>query len=189
MNGQAIVDKIISDANDEAAAIISEAERRAQGVISEAKVKAERNLLGSNAEAEAKAKSILDGKAASARLDCAKIELAEKRRVLDGVYESALKKLKALDKKSAVALADGLLNKFAEEGDEIVFAADYKFVSEVTKLSVVAERKLKFSQNGNVCGGFVLKGVSADKDISYAALLAADREENVSALAAEIFVG
>ena len=102
-------------------------------------------MLGAKAEAEAKAKSILDGKAASARLDCAKIELAEKRGVLDSVYEKALKKLKELDKKTAVALAGGLLAKYAEDGDEIVFAADYKFVSEVAKLPVVTELKLKFS--------------------------------------------
>ena len=74
-------------------------------------------MLGAKAEAEAKAKSILDGKAASARLDCAKIELAEKRGVLDSVYEKALKKLKELDKKTAVALAGGLLAKYAEDGD------------------------------------------------------------------------
>ena len=189
MNGQSIVDKIIADADKEAAAIISDAENRAENVVAEANAKAERNLLGAKAEAEAKAKSILDGKAASARLDCAKIELAEKRGVLDSVYEMALKKLKELDKKTAVALAGGLLAKYAEDGDEIVFAADYKFVSEVAKLPVVTELKLKFSQDGGVNGGFILKGESADKDISYAALLAADREENVSALAADIFAG
>lgn len=187
MNGEFIVEKIISDANEEAAAIVADAENRAENIIAEAKKRAERNKIGTQASAGEKAKSILDGKAASARLDSAKIELGEKRRVLDYVYAQALKKLKELDKKSALALAEKLLAAYAETGDEIVFASDYKYVSEVTALPVCTELKLKFSQSPAVNGGFVLKGKYADKDTSYSACLAADREENVSSLAASIF--
>ena len=39
MNGQSIVDKIIADADKEAAAIISDAENRAENVVAEANAK------------------------------------------------------------------------------------------------------------------------------------------------------
>ncbi len=36
-------------------------------------------------------------------------------------------------------------------------------------------------------GGFILKGKSCDKDVSYGAMLAADREERVAEIAAQLF--
>ena len=117
-------------------------------------------------------------------------ELAEKRRVIEAVYKNALEALVALDKKTALALADRLLSGFAEDGDEIVFAANYKYPAEVLKLDVVKEKKLKASNDkASVEGGFVLKGKNSDKDVSYGALLQLDREERQAEIAATIFKG
>lgn len=183
-----VVERIISDAHTEASSIIAEAERQAENTVLEAKKQAERKLLGVKAETAQKVKSILDGKSATARLDCAKIELAEKRRVLDTVYAQALEKLIALNKKESVALAERLLCDYAEEGDEIVFASGYKFVPDVMILDIVKEKKLTHSIGaGGITGGFVLKGKTADKDVSYSALLAVDREEHVSEIAEKLF--
>ncbi|MDE6504445.1 MAG: hypothetical protein K2L42_01075 [Clostridia bacterium] len=189
MSGKNIVERIISDAENEASSIISAAERSAEEVIRIANERAERNLAGTKAEVEHRTKAILDGKAATARLDCAKIELGEKRRAIDAVYDKALQTLIKLDKKQSVALAERLLNEYAEIGDEIVFAANYAYAEDVAKLGVVKERKLTLSHKGEkIDGGFVLRGKTADKDLSYGALLAADREQNVTAVAEKIFV-
>ncbi|MDE6586252.1 MAG: hypothetical protein K2K80_06205 [Clostridia bacterium] len=189
MSKESIVQRIISDAENEAAGIIAEAEKRAGEVIAEAESKAARNLAGTKAETEKRAKAITDGKAATARLDCAKIELAEKRRAIDAAYAAALEKLIALDEKQSLVLADRLITEYAEKGDEIVFAANYKYASAVVKLDIVKEKALKFSTGDNkIAGGFILKGKISDKDTSYAALLAADREQFVSEVAAKLFV-
>lgn len=189
MSKESIVQRIISDAEEEAAGIIAEAEKRAESAVAGAKEKAERNLAGTKAEAEARARFIKDGKAAAARLDCAKIELAEKRRAIDSAYGAALKALIELDEKQSVALAERLLSDYAEKGDEIVFAANYKHVKAVLKLDVVREKALKFSTDGSgVSGGFILRGEVSDKDTSYSALLEADREKYVSGVAAKLFV-
>lgn len=188
MGVENIVERIISDAQTEASAIIAEAERQAENTVSDAKTQAERKLTGVKAETAQRVKSILDGKEATARLDCAKIELAEKRRVLDAVYEEALAKLIALAKRESVALSERLLTEYADEGDEIVFASGYKFVPEVMALDIVKEKKLTHSIGaGGISGGFVLKGKTADKDVSYSALLAVDREEHVSEIAEKLF--
>lgn len=192
MSKESIVQRIISDAEAEAESIIAEAEKRAADSIAAANERAGRSLAGTKAETAARAKALTDGKAATARLDCAKIELAEKRRAIDAAYDAALKSLIALDEKQSVALADRLLSEYAEKGDEIVFAANYKYASAVLKLDIVKEKALKFSTGemsgeNRIEGGFILKGKISDKDTSYSALLAADREKHVSEVAAELF--
>ena len=90
MSEQAIVERIISDAQAEAEEIIAAAEKKAADTVAKAAERAERNRQGTEAEVKVKTDGILDGKAATARLDCAKIALAEKRGVIDEVYARAL---------------------------------------------------------------------------------------------------
>lgn len=189
MSKESIVSRIVGDAEREASEIIAEAERKAGETVAAANARAERNLQGTRAETEQRAKAIADGKAATARLDCAKIELGEKRRVIDEVYLSALNKLVALDRKQSVALAESLLEKYAEEGDEVVFAVSYKYARDIAECEVFKRKKLKLGkQDAAVNGGFVLLGKVSDKDLSYASLLAADRELHQSEIASEIFI-
>ena len=190
MSKESIVERIISDAEKEAENIISQAESRAEQTVQEADLRAERKLAGVKAEVAQKVKAILDGKAATARLDGAKAELAEKRRVIDVVYKNALEALVELDKKSSLALAERLLTEFADEGDEIVFATNYKYFAEVSKLDIVKEKKLKIASGKSALdGGFILKGKTSDKDVSYGALLQFDREEYQAEIAAAVFKG
>ena len=190
MSKESIVERIISDAEEEQAAILAEAQKKAEETVAAANEHAQRKLSGVQAETAQKVKAILDGKAASARLDGSKAELKEKRRVIDAVYDGALKKLCALDKEDSLKLAERLLKEYAEEGDELAFASDYKFTQEVLKLDVVKKKKLKIShKSAKVDGGFILLGKNSDKDISYAALLAADREQFQSDIAVKIFKG
>ncbi len=188
MSAEAIVERIISDAEKNAEDMISDARKKAGEVIADAELHAQRNRTGTEAELKVKIKGIEDGKAATARLDSAKILLAEKRRVIDSVYRKALEKLVALDKRESVLIADRLLNLYAEEGDEIVFAANFKFAQDVAKLSVVKEKKLKIALKGaDIDGGFVLRGEKSDKDLSYGALLAMDREAHQAEIAKNLF--
>lgn len=188
MGVENIVERIISDAEKSAEDMISEAREKAGEVVADAEMRAERNKKGTEAELKIKIKSIDDGKAATARLDSAKILLAEKRRVIDAVYAGALEKLIALGRRESVAVAERLLNTYAEEGDEIVFAENYKFAQDVAKLFVVAEKKLKIALKGaNIDGGFILRGEKSDKDLSYGALLALDREAHQAEIAKRLF--
>ena len=187
MSREAIVERILSDANAEADAIRREAEEKAAGVIAAASARAEQGRREAEAEVKVRAEDVMKRRAA-ARLDSAKLLLAEKRRVLDGVYEAAFARLKGLDEEDALALAGRLLEEYAEEGDEILFAADYPYAAFVARLPVVAEKKLTLSpERAEIGGGFVLRGKTSDKDLSYGALLAADREEHQAEIAAELF--
>lgn len=188
MSKEAIVDRIISDAEEAAREIINNAEKDAESLLDRTREGLERDRLGVQAEVAEKSKAIEDGMAAAARLDGAKILLKEKRRVLDAVYASALKRLNGLEKSKALNLAARLIKEYAEEGDEIAFAPVYPYKSEVAALPVVREKKLKVStKTADISGGFMLYGKTSDKDVSFAALLAADREINQAEIAQKLF--
>ena len=188
MSKEAILERIISDAQAAADATVAEAEGRAAEIISEAEARAARDRQGTSAIIAERSKAIADGKAAAARLDAAKVMLAAKRGVIDAVYARALEKLKALPQKDAVRLAEGLLLSYAEDGDELVFATNFAYKAQVLKLAVVAEKNLKNSgKTADIDGGFILIGKNSDKDLSYGALLALDREERQAEIAAKLF--
>ncbi len=188
MSEQAIVERIISDAEQEARDIINDAEEKAAKTLAEASLRAQRNKQGVEAEVREKVTGIFDGKAATSRLDCAKIALGEKRGVIDAIYSRALAQLVELNKADAVFLANRLLSAYAEDGDEIVFAENYRFVQDVSALPVVREKGLKVSpKSAKIDGGFMLCGKNSDKNLSYGALLAADREEFQADIAVSLF--
>ena len=188
MSKEAILERIISDAQAAADATVAEAEGRAAEIIAEAEARAARDRQGTSAIIAERSKAIADGKAAAARLDAAKVMLAAKRGVIDAVYAGALEKLKALPQKDAVRLAEGLLLSYAEDGDELVFATNFAYKAQVLTLAVVTERNLKNSgKTADIDGGFILIGKNSDKDLSYGALLALDREERQAEIAAKLF--
>lgn len=188
MSSQNIVDKILADADVEAAGIVADAEKRAASVVETARANAEQDWDAARKETAEKSASVREKKQAAARLECAKISLAEKRRVIDEIYKAALEKLVSLSKEETIAFIDLLLNRYAEEGDEIVFAENFLYADGVKILPVVKSKKLVVAEKRlPLDGGMRLCGKASDKDLSYGAILAADRDENQSALAVELF--
>lgn len=189
MSKEEIVGRIISDAEEAARRTVAAAEEKAAARIAEANANAETARKNTEAEVAEKIRGILDGKAATARLDGAKIMLGAKREIIDELYAFALKELVCLGKEDSLALANDLLRAYAEEGDSIAFAENYPYVNETSALPIVREKKLKIAaERIKVEGGFVLVGERSDKNLSYEALLAADRAENEAELAAQMFV-
>ena len=185
-----IVARILSDAEGEAQNIISEAEKRAEEILAAAKAQAAQNRAEAEREVAQKAQGIAEGKAAAARLDGAKVTLGEKRRVLDTVYSIALAALVGLNKKDSVALAERLLSAHAEKGEEILFSLQYPYVDEVMALPIVKKLALTASsERVELGGGFVLRGKTCDKDLSYPALIEADRSAHQAELATALFKG
>ena len=185
-----IVARILSDADEEAQNIISEAKQKAAEILAAAKAQAAENKAEVEREVAAKAKSLASGKAAAARLDSQKVLLGEKRRVLDGVYAFARAALVGLNKKDSIALAERLLSAHAEKGEEIVFSLNYPYADDVAALPVVKKLGLTVSdERPELGGGFLLRGKTCDKDLSYPALIEADRSAHQAELALQLFKG
>lgn len=188
MSKELIRERILSDARAEADLILSKAEQKSSEIIADAMKLAEKERRESETEMKEKTESIHEKKAAAARLESAKILLREKRKVIDGVYALAKERLIGLEKEDALSLANSLLTEYAEEGDIVFFAENYKYVAEVALLPIIKQRGLEIStQRIAIDGGFILQGKKSDKDLSYNALLAADRDEHQAAIAKELF--
>ena len=188
MSTEQIIERIRADALAEAQAIVAEAEEKAKKLRCEADERIALAERETQAEAEARRISALEKKAAVARLDSAKLFLKEKRKVIDAVYDEALSRLMSLGKEESLALMEKLLEAYAEVGDEIYFSKNFTYEAEVKLLPVMAEKNLKISsERADIEGGLRLKGEKADKDLSFVALLNADREEDQAELAKELF--
>lgn len=188
MSTKQVVDRILSDAQERAAEIVADAESRAAKTLAEASLRAEALRQKTESEVAEKRKSILEKRAADARLDGAKLLLKEKRKVLEALYDEALGRLLEASKEEIIDLVAALLEAYAEEGDEVCFANNFRYRDEVKLLPIVAEKKLTFAKEGlAIDGGLRLRGKISDKDLSYGALLAADRENYQAELAAKVF--
>ena len=188
MSTNAIVEKILADAQAEATAIIEDAERKASETLADANATAQTQRKATEDEVAKKTQSIFRKKEADARLESAKIHLLEKRKAVDSVYALALGELIALSKEDTLTLSKTLLEKYAEEGDELFFAENFKYADEVSVLPVIKTRNITVSsQRLPLDGGMKLVGKVADKDLSYGALLATDKDLYQAKLAKELF--
>ena len=143
MGKEQLIERILLDAQSEAEEIIRAANARAGEIISAAEGRAAAELEETKTEAAARAKSVSEGKAAAARLDSAKILLAEKRRVMDEIYARALKKLQALDERDSLNLLGRLLSENAETGDEIVLAENFISYILIQQIIICIEERYK----------------------------------------------
>lgn len=188
MGTQQIVERILSDARAEAETIIAEAQAQAAKLYADAETQAAELRAETEKETKEKCVGILEKRAADARLDGAKIWLSEKRKVINAVYDEAHSRLLELSKEDCLAMFSALLENYAEKGDEICLDVAFPYAEALKTLPVVQEKALKVSQDRvRLEGGMFLKGEKADKDLSYPALLAADRDEYQAELARELF--
>ncbi len=188
MSTEVIVEKILSDAKAEADAMIADAQSKATQRLENASAFAETKRRETERETAKKTESILEKRASDARLESAKIHLGEKRKAVDLVYELALGSLLALPKEDAIKLVGALLEKYAEAGDELFFAENFKYAEEVSILPVIKAREITISkQRLAIDGGIKLVGKVSDKDLSYKALLATDKDRYQADLARKLF--
>ena len=104
MGTQQVVERILSDAAAEAQATVEKAETQAAKILADASACAEAGRRQTEADVKAQRESILEKRAAAARLDSAKLTLGEKRKVIDSVYKMALGRLQSLGKEDALKL-------------------------------------------------------------------------------------
>ena len=188
MGKQDIIDRILSDAQAEGDEIIKTAQAKAARILADADAFAKNETSETEQECKAFAKDLTEKKLAAARLECAKIALAEKRKVLDYIYAVALARLKTRAKEEGAAFYAKLLELYAEDGDVVYFSEDFDIADSVALLPVFQKKNLQVAkEREKIDGGMMLVGKKADKDVSFAALIQRDKEAHLAEIAAEIF--
>ncbi len=195
MEAEQVVEKILADAKAEADKKKKEAE--AKEAAEQAKLteqldeyKKQTELLAKKAGEDEKSHIL-----AAARMDIAKQYLAEKRKILDEVFEQARRQLQDLPDEEYRALIKKLLLDTVETGDEEVVVdtkekrIDREFIKKInSELASSKKGNLRLSnQKQDIGAGFILKRGKIKTNVSMEVLLGQARKELEIELAKELF--
>ena len=195
MDAQQVTEKILADAKAEAEKIKKQADEK-QAAEQEKlndqlkEYKKQTDLLAQKAAQDKKSHLL-----AEARMDIAKQFLAEKRKILDEVFEQARQQLRNLPDEQYRKLMTKLMLETVETGDEQVIVdknekrIDQNFITSVNQ-QLAAENKgsLKLAdERQNLGAGFILKRGKIKRNVSIEVLLAQAQKELEIDLAKQLF--
>jgi len=195
MEAEKVTEKILAEAEEQVQKIKSEAERK----LAEEKAVLDRQLNDFREQTKALAeKAARDEKShilAATRMALAKDLLAEKRKILDEVFQTALDGLQKLPDGRYSNLITKLMLDAAETGEEEVIIdknesrIDQQLINKVNEqLSSGKKSDLKLSdQKRNVGPGFILKRGKIKTNVTFDVLLNNARKELEVDLAKELF--
>lgn len=190
MSKEAIIDKILSDANLKGDAIIGEANEKADEIISLAAKQCKDYLYKSKTEIDRLTLEIDERSRSVAELDARKLLLAAKTQVLDSVYAKTLEKLRNLDKEQYSALIFSMLEN-AKDGDVVTVSEREKDIVTKESLADFAKKKgisLTLADKfGNFDGGVVISENGVDNNFTLEVEVALLREQTETKIAKEIF--
>ena len=195
MEAEQVVEKILADAKTEADKIKKQAddqEAAEQAKLAEQldEYKKQTEILAQKAGEDEKSHIL-----AAARMDIAKEYLAEKRKILDEVFEQARRQLQDLPDEEYRALIKKLILDAVETGDEEVVVdtnegrIDHEFIKEInSELGPDYKDNLRLSDERQDLGaGFILKRGKIKTNVSIEVLLGQARKELEIELAKELF--
>lgn len=190
MSKEAIIDKILSDANLKGDAIIGEANEKADEIISLAAKQCKDYLYQSKTEIDRLTLEIDERSRSVAELDARKLLLAAKTQVLDSVYAKTLEKLRNLDKEQYSALIFAMLEN-AKDGDVVTVSEREKDIVTKESLADFAKKKgisLTLADKfGDFDGGVVISENGVDNNFTLEVEVALLREQTETKIAKEIF--
>lgn len=190
MSKEAIIDKILSDANLKGDAIIGEANEKANEIISLAANQCKDYLYKSKTEIDKLTLEIDERSRSVAELDARKLLLAAKAQVLDSVYAKTLEKLRNLDKEQYSALIFSMLEN-AKDGDVVTVSEREKDIVTKESLADFAKKKgisLTLADKfGDFDGGVIISENGVDNNFTLEVEVALLREQTETKIAKEIF--
>ena len=185
---EALVQRIISDAEAKAEMIVFDARSVSDSAISRAEEEAKTLKENAARSAALQGEQIVRARATLSAIETKKTFLTAKQAVVERVFSRALEKLLALKPKEYLALIDKLVKTHAEDGDVIVLSESAPVSAlEIKALPSVKKLSLKVEKTGKFEGGIVLSGKVFDKDLSFKALCEAEKEKTEEEIAKKLF--
>jgi len=155
---EAIREKIIADANAEAESIVNAAKYKAETIIAAGKAAADAHTREQQVIIDGYYEGVIAKKKVATELECKKLRLNEKRRVLDEIFKTALDKLSNMDADKYRRLIKAMLDKHREKGDKVIISAKDKDILK----DVCAGAEV----SGDFGKGIILEGLSFDKNLT-----------------------
>lgn len=175
---QAIICKILDDANEKAQSIISNANKNVDEKITDAEEFAKEYSTAQLSIAKKEAGEIIERRLIVADLDARKDLLSKKQQVISKVFDLAYEKLCSIDKKTYLDFVEKLIIEVAEDGDQVLLSKDGVLSSsDIESLKVFKDKKLVAKkEKGDFIGGVMLFGKNADKNLTFKAILLENRD-------------
>ncbi|MCQ2409002.1 MAG: hypothetical protein MJ068_00500 [Clostridia bacterium] len=190
MSKEAIINKIISDAELKAAAMVGEAKAKAESTIADANAVCDAYRANSKKETDGLVMDIDSRAQTVAELDSKKVLLSAKAQIIDKVFERVLDKIKELDKDTYLKLLLGMLEN-AEDGDVItVSEREKKILTEKAVEDFAKKKGIKLTLSkttGDFDGGMILSSNGIDKNLTFDVEVSLLREEIEMQIAKELF--
>src|SRR3972149_1613574 len=195
MEAEGVVQKILADADAEAEKIKTEAQKKQDDEQAKLEQQLDEFKKQTKTLAEKAARDEKSHLLAAARMDIAKQHLAEKRKILDEVFEKTGKQLQNLPVEQYRSLMAKLMLAMAENGDaEIIIGGnahrpDPQLINKVNE-QLTSDKKgiLKLSgKKEDIEGGFLLKRDKISTNVTFDVLLNNARKELEIKLAKELF--
>ena len=185
---EALVQRIISDAELRAEKIVSDAKSFFGSAVSRAEEEAAALKQNAAVSCAAQCEVIKRARATLSAIETKKTFLTAKQAIVEKVFSRALEKLVAISAAEYLALIDKLVKNHAEKGDVVVLSESAPVTAlEVKALPSVEKLSLKVEKTGKFEGGIVLSGKVFDKDLSFKALCEAEKEKIEAEIAKKLF--
>lgn len=190
MSKEAIIERILSDADAQARAAIEEAENKAAEILAVAEKQCDSYRRKVAADIARAVEDVAARVEVVAGLDAGKLMLAAKADILDRVYAMALEKARALDKKTYRKVVEGML-QCAENGDKVIVSERERGIVTKDMVAEVAKSKnIKLtlsSEKGTFDGGIILTSDGVDKNLTLETEFALLRTETEAETAKKLF--
>lgn len=175
-----ITQKIENDAKAEAKKLLDRAQEQKTQIKAEAEAEVKKLEAASAERFSHERPEIFKRREIVARLDVNKLHLESQRRLIQDVFDGALKKLQALDKDKYQNFFKALLKNASKEGGtQLVLSKDEKYIDGawIDKFNSENGTKIALSPaKGDFNGGFVLENGRIDTNCSFEMLVQAAQE-------------
>ena len=191
-NKEAIIQKILDDAEQVARSNIDEAEKTARQIKERAEREVEKFKQENLTKADDLYADALERSKVVSNLDCKKLLLNAKKATIDKAFAEAVDDIMK-DKKGYLSLIEKMISSCAEDGDTVVICKeDEKVITKkfVTDLAAKIGKKVTLSKDfGDFKGGVILEGKNYDKNLTLELELSAIRQETESKISKILFGG
>lgn len=189
-NKEAIIQKIIDDAEKVAQSNIDEAEKTAAQILDRAKREVEKYKNDNLTKADDLYADALERSKVVSNLDCKKLLLNAKKATIDKAFQEAVDDIMK-DKKGYLSLIEKMISSCAEDGDKVVVCKDDEKVITKKFVSDLAEKtgkKISLSKDfGDFKGGVILEGKNYDKNLTLELELSAIRQDTEKKISEILF--
>lgn len=190
MSREAIVEKILSDAQIKAEAMVGEAQDKAHAILADVAEQSKQYLAKSQSETDILVADIISRSKTVAELDSKKLMQAAKSVILERVFARALEKVRELDVNTYKELLLGML-KEAQDGDTVTLSKRDKGVLSADDIRAFANENgisLCVSDvDGDFDGGLLLSRDGVDKNLTFEVEIDLLRDIAEADIAKEIF--